>query len=326
MSYRGSRILITGGLGFIGSNVARQLVAEGAEVELFDNLNPSYGGNRWNIADFEDRVAVTVGDVRDASALRQAIIGKDFIFNLAAQTSHVGSMQEPLTDLQINATAQLQLVEACRRDNPNVKIIYGSTRQLYGKPRYLPVDESHPIRPVDVNGISKFAGEHFHLLYSDVYGIRSIVLRLTNTFGPGMRVKDARQTFIGIWIRRLLEGDAIPIFGDGKQLRDFTYVEDCVAALLVAGLSDAANGKVFNIGGDQFVSLLDVARMMTEIVAGGRLELQPFPAERKAIDIGDYYSDFKLFQNVCGWSPKTELRVGLQKTVDFYRSHMQRYL
>ena len=200
-NYSGKEILITGGLGFIGSNLARRLVSQGANLTLVDSLIPQYGGNTFNIDDIKNKVAVNVCDVRDTFAMEHLIQGKDYLFNLAGQTSHLDSMTDPHTDLDINAAAQLSILEVCRKENPDIKIVFASTRQLYGRPDYLPVDEKHPIRPVDVNGINKLAGEWYHLLYSNVYGIRACALRLTNTYGPGMRVKDARQTFLGIWIR-----------------------------------------------------------------------------------------------------------------------------
>lgn len=326
MTYRGARALITGGLGFIGSTLAHRLVSEGAEVTLVDSLEPNFGGNRFNVHGIEDRVSIRVADIRNKEVLEELVVGQQFLFNLAAQTSHVGSMQQPFLDLQINAEAQLSIVEACRHLNPKIKIVYASTRQLYGKPRYLPVDESHPIRPVDVNGVSKLAGEQFHLLYNDVYGIRACVVRLTNVFGPRMRIKDARQTFVGYWVRCLLERRNVPVYGDGRQLRDMLYVDDCVDALLVAGLNDAVDGGVFNIGGTEPIALVDLARMMTELGLGGNVELVPFPGERKAIDIGDYYSDSALYERVTAWSPRIDLREGLRRTVEFYGTRSDRYL
>ena len=327
--YCKKRVLITGGLGFIGSNLARALVAQGAEVTLVDSLIPQYGGNPFNIHDFRDKVTVNVCDVRDPFAMAYLLQGKDFLFNLAGQTSHLDSMTDPQTDLDINAAAQLAILEACRKSNPDIKIVFASTRQLYGKPDYLPVDEKHPIRPVDVNGINKLAGEWYHLLYNNVYGIRSCALRLTNTYGPGMRVKDARQTFLGIWVRLLIEGKPIKVFGDGLQLRDFNYVDDCVEALLLAGASDDANGKVYNLGSSEVVGLKAMAEMMVrlgnETRMGGSYELVPFPPERKAIDIGDYYSDYSLITKELGWLPNVGLREGLQKTLAYYQSDYMQY-
>lgn len=320
-----SNVLITGGLGFIGSNLARKLTNLGAKVTLVDSLIPSYGGNLFNIADFRGKVNVNVCDVRDPFAMAYLIQDKDYLFNLAGQTSHMDSMSDPQTDLEINATAQLSILEACRKTNPKIKIVFASTRQIYGKPDYLPVDENHPIRPVDVNGINKLAGEWYHLLYNNVYGIKACALRLTNTYGPGMRVKDARQTFLGIWVRLLLEGKPIKVFGDGLQLRDFNFVDDCVDALLLAGASNEANGKVFNLGSSEVVDLKDLAKLMVGLGHGGTYELVPFPPERKAIDIGDYYSDFGLIQKELGWAPKVRLTEGLKKTMDFYFAHKEHY-
>ena len=323
--YQDKRVLITGGLGFIGSNLARSLVAGGAQVTLCDSLIPAYGGNPHNVHDIRDRVTVNICDVRDRFAIEYLLQGQDYLFNLAGQTSHLDSMTDPTTDLQINAAAQLSILEACRKVNPAIRIVFASTRQIYGKPDYLPVDEKHPIRPVDVNGINKLAGEWYHLLYNKVHGIRACVLRLTNTYGPGMRVKDARQTFLGIWIRQLLEGQPIKVFGDGLQLRDFNYVDDCVQALLDAGSSEAALGQVYNLGSAEVVNLKDLAAMLVPMAAGGRWELVPFPPERKAIDIGDYYSDFALAQRDLGWTPRVGLMEGLRRTVAFYREHGTHY-
>lgn len=324
-TYLNSRVLVTGGLGFIGSNLARRLVALGAHVTLVDSLIPMYGGNLRNVADIQDQVRVNVCDVRDPFAMEYLIRGQEFLFNLAGQTSHVDSMSNPQIDLDINASAQLSILEACKRINPKVKLVFASTRQIYGKPDYLPVDEAHPIRPVDVNGINKLAGEWYHLLYNNVYGIRACALRLTNTYGPGMRVRDARQTFLGVWIRRLIEGKPFQIFGDGKQLRDFTYVDDCVEALLLAGASEATNGRVYNLGSKEIVSLLQLAEMLVSLGRGGKFELVPFPPERKAIDIGDYYSDFSLIRSETGWSPKVALAEGLRRTVDYYSNEHSHY-
>ena len=324
-SYLNATILITGGLGFIGSNLARALVNRGAKVTLVDSLIPQYGGNPFNIDDIRRLVTVNFCDVRDPFAIAYLLQGKDYLFNLAGQTSHMDSMSDPQTDLDINAAAQLSILEACRKANPDIKIVFASTRQLYGKPDYLPVDEKHPIRPVDVNGINKLAGEWYHLLYNNVYGIRACALRLTNTYGPGMRVKDARQTFLGIWVRLLLEGKPIKVFGDGLQLRDFNYVEDCVEALLMAGASDQANGKVYNLGSTEVLGLKQLAEMMVGLGYGGTFELIPFPPERKAIDIGDYYSDFSLISQELGWTPKVNLQEGLKRTMAYYQTHQTMY-
>lgn len=324
-TYANSKVLITGGLGFIGSNLARALVKEGAQVTLVDSLISGYGGNEFNIHDIRDKVAVNICDVRDQHALVHLIKDKDVLFNLAAQTGHVASMSDPHTDLEINATAQLSLLEICRAVNPKIKIVFASTRQLYGRPRVLPVDESHPNQPVDVNGINKLAGESFHLLYNDVYGIRACALRLTNTYGPCMRTKDAKQMFLGIWVRCLLEGRPIMVFGDGLQVRDFNYVDDCVSAFLLCGASERADGRIYNLGSPDRATLKDVAAIMVELRKGGRYELIPFPPERKAIDIGDYYADYSLIAAELGWQPKVSLLDGLHRTIDYYEEYWNHY-
>lgn len=320
-----SDVLITGGLGFIGSALARRLVNLGAKVTLVDSLIPEYGGNRFNIHDIRDQVIVDPTDVRDAAAMARLIEKRDFLFNLAGQTSHLDSMTDPITDLNINAAAQLQILEACRLHNRDLKIVFASTRQVYGRPQYLPVDEKHPINPVDVNGINKLAGEWYHLLYNDVYGIRACALRLTNTYGPGMRVKDARQTFLGIWVRRLIEQEVIQIFGTGEQRRDFNFVSDVVEALLLAAANNNSDGQVFNLGNREHVSLKELGELLVRINGGGRYQLIPFPEDRKAIDIGDYYSDFKKIENALGWSPQTTLEEGLKTTLEYYRHNHTQY-
>src|SRR6266567_5431908 len=314
--FAGSDVLITGGLGFIGSALARRLVHLEAKVTLVDSLIPEYGGNLFNIHDIRNRVTVDLTDVRDAAAMSSLIKKRQFLFNLAGQTSHLDSMTDPVTDLNINAAAQLHILEACRQNNPEVKIVFASTRQIYGRPQYLPVDEKHSINPIDVNGINKLAGEMYHLLYNDVYGIRASALRLTNTYGPGMRVKDARQTFLGVWIRRLLEKKPIQIFGDGEQRRDFNFVSDVVEALLGAAARDAANGQVFNLGHHEQLSLRELASLLVEINGSGNYELVPFPDDRKVIDIGDYYADFGKIDQALGWSPQVTLGNGLKQTLE----------
>ncbi len=323
--WQGRRTLITGGLGFIGSTLAHRLVAAGADVTLVDSLIPEYGGNPCNIAGIEDRVRVNVSDVRDPHSMRHLVQGQDVLFNLAGQASHLDSMEDPYTDLEINSRAQLSILEACRRHNPSVRVVFASTRQIYGRPQYLPVDEKHLLRPVDVNGVNKIAGESYHLVYHDAYGMRTCSLRLTNTIGPRMRVKDARQTFLGVWVRRILEGRPFEVWG-GDQRRDFTYVDDVVEALLLAADGERANGAFFNLGGREVVTLRALAEMLVEANGGGTFETREFPAERKRIDIGDYYADWSLIRDALGWEPRTDLREALRRTLDYYRRHLGRYL
>lgn len=324
-AFANKNVLITGGLGFIGSNLARRLVEAGARVTLADSLIPQYGGNPFNLQGIRERIAVNITDVRDPHAIAYLIQGQEYLFNLAGQTSHLDSMTDPKTDLDINAAAQLSILEACRKHNPAIKIVFASTRQLYGKPEYLPVDEKHPIHPVDVNGINKLAGEWYHLLYNNVYGIRACALRLTNTYGPCMRVKDARQTFLGIWIKNLIQGKPIQVFGDGLQLRDFNYVDDVVESLLIAASHPAAAGGVFNLGSAEVINLKDLAALLVRLHGRGSFEVVPFPPERKAIDIGDYYSDFSKARNELGWSPRVSLEQGLAQTLAYYGEHGAAY-
>ncbi len=323
--FQGKRCLITGGLGFIGSNLARRLVGMGAEVLLVDSLIPEYGGNLYNIHGIEEQVQVNISDVRDIHSMRYIVQGQHFLFNLAGQTSHMDSMQDPETDLEINCLAQLSILEACRLYAPDIKLVFASTRQMYGKPDYLPVDERHPLRPMDVNGINKMAGEWYHILYNNVHDIRACALRLTNTIGPRMRVVDARQTFLGIWIRLLLEGKPFEVWG-GEQLRDFTYVDDAVDAFLMAAASDEANGQAFNLGDSGVISLRDLADLLVELNGEGEYVVREFPADRKRIDIGDYYADYTKIKSTLGWEPRFTLREALKHTLQFYREHLEHYV
>jgi UDP-glucose 4-epimerase len=323
--FAGKRVLITGGLGFIGSTLARRLVDCGASVVLVDSLVPEYGGNPLNIQGLEDRLRVNISDVRDEHSFRCLLQGQDYLFNLAGQTSHMDSMRDPFTDLEINCRSQLSILEACRHHNPAVKIVFASTRQLYGKPDYLPVDEKHLLRPVDVNGVNKMAGESFHILYNNVYGVAACALRLGNTYGPRMRIKDARQTFLGIWIRLLLENKPFEIW-EGGQLRDFTFVDDAVEAFLAAAAAPESAGRVFNVGGHGPISLKELGDLLLAVAGGGAYVERSFPEERKRIDIGDYYADDARIRSVLGWEARTGLREGLARTIAYYREHLPHYV
>ena len=323
--FNGVNVLITGGLGFIGSSLAHRLVQLNANITLVDSLIPEYGGNLFNIGGIEDRVKINISDVRAEHSMKYLVQGVDYLFNLAGQTSHMDSMQDPITDMEINAKSQLFILEACRKYNPNIKIIFASTRQIYGKPQYLPVDEKHPLSPVDINGVNKLAGEWYHLLYNNVYGIKTCVLRLTNTIGPRMRVKDARQTFLGIWVRLLVEGKSFEVW-DGDQLRDFTYVDDAVDAFLMTAVSNNTNGWIFNLGGENAISLKKLAELLVNVNSGGKYILKEFPSDRKRIDIGDFYSDYNLLSSTIGWKPKVSLKEALKLTLDYYRTNLDKYI
>jgi UDP-glucose 4-epimerase len=324
--YAGRKVMITGGLGFIGSNLARQLVDLGADVLIVDSLLPDYGGNLFNIAEIKDRVRLNIADVRMQSTIGFLSRGQDVIFNLAGQVSHIDSMRDPYTDLEINCRAQLSILEACRANNPGVRIVYAGTRQVYGRPDYLPVDERHLVRPADINGVNKAAGEYYHLLYNNVFDLRASSLRLTNVYGPRQLVRHNRQGFIGWFIRLAIEDKEIQVFGDGSQMRDFVYVDDAADAFLRAGASEACDGEVFNVGGREPISHRDLVALLIDIAGTGRVRYVDWPADKKRIDIGSFYSDSTRIQERVGWSPTVGLREGLLRTIDFYRQHMREYV
>jgi UDP-glucose 4-epimerase len=323
--YRGRRALVTGGLGFIGSNLCRALADLGAEVLAVDSLLPDYGGNLFNLEGYEGRVRINIADVR-GHAMEYLVRGQEILFNLAGQVSHIDSMTDPFTDLEINCRSQLWILEAVRKSNPDIKIVYAGTRQIYGKPQRLPADESHPLQPTDVNGINKISGELYHLVYHSVYGIRATSLRLTNTYGPRQLIRHSRQGFIGWFVRQAVLGEEIQIFGNGLQRRDFDYVDDVVDAFLRAGASAEADGQVFNLGGEEPIALLELAKLMIEIAGRGSYAVVPFPPERKRIDIGDFYSDAGKIRRTLGWKPTVMLREGLAQTLDYYARHREHYL
>ncbi len=324
--YRDRRVMITGGLGFIGSTLAHQLAGLGARVLLVDSLIPDYGGNLFNVNGLEHRVKINIADVRQQSTMNYLVRDHDVIFNVAGQVSHIDSMQDPYTDLEINCRSQLSILEACRRYNPAVKVVFAGTRQVYGRPDSLPVTEQHLVKPTDVNGINKAAGEYYHLVYNNVFGVRACSLRLTNVYGPRQLIKHNRQGFIAWFIRLALEDREIQIYGDGSQRRDFVYVDDAADAFLRAGASDVCNGQVFNVGGLEPISHLALVELLTSVAGSGRYRLVDWPPEKKAIDIGDFYADSSLVARTLGWHPVTTLRDGLKRTLDFYRAHLQHYV
>ena len=323
--YQGKKVLITGGMGFIGSSLAHRLAALKADVTVLDCFLPDHGANPFNISGIEDVIRVVRGDIRDKEAVEVHIDGKDYIFNLAAQVLHVDSMRNSRTDLDINCGGQLNVLESCRQLNPTVKVVFASTRQVYGRPDYLPVDEKHPLRPVDINGIHKIAAEQYHALYHKVYGLRTVSLRLTNTYGPRQIMKHNRANFIGWLIRQAIDKEEISIFGDGLQLRDFTYIDDAVDAFLLCGASELADGEVFNLGGEKPYTLLDYVKMLLKLCPGGSYKCVPFPAERKNIDIGSVYTGYDKIKNIIGWSPEVHLEEGLTRTIVFFKENRSDY-
>ena len=324
--YRDRPVMITGGLGFIGSNLAWKLADLGARVLIVDSLIDEYGGNLFNICGLENRLRVNIADVRQQSTMNYLVRGQDVIFNLAGQVSHIDSMRDPHTDLEINCRAQLSILEACRNYNAGVKIVFAGTRQVYGKAESLPVSESHLVRPADVNGINKAAGEYYHLLYNNVFGVRACSLRLTNVYGPRQLMKHNRQGFIAWFIRLAIEDHEIQIYGDGSQLRDFVYVDDAAEAFLRAGADEACNGQVLNVGGLEPIAHRDLVQLLVGIAGSGRYRFVEWPPEKKAIDIGDFYADSTRIDRTLGWKPTVSLAEGLRRTVEFYREHFDRYV
>jgi len=324
--YRGRRVMVTGGLGFIGSNLARRLVDLEADVLLVDSLIDDYGGNLFNIDGVADRLRVNVADIRQQSTMNYLVRDREVIFNLAGQVSHIDSMRDPYTDLEINCRSQLTLLEACRNHNAAAKVVFAGTRQVYGRPDSLPVSEAHLVRPTDINGINKAAGEYYHLVYNNVFGVRACSLRLTNIYGPRQLVRHNRQGFIAWFVRLVVEDKEIQIFGDGLQLRDFVFVDDAADAFLRAGATDAVNGQVFNVGGAQPISHLELVTLLIETAGTGSYRLVEWPPDKKVIDIGSFYADSTRFQTTTGWAPSMTLRDGLAQTIAYYREHLPRYL
>lgn len=322
--YKNKRVLVTGGLGFIGSTLAIRLVKLGAKVTILDSMIDDYGGNFYNISPVKNKLTVNISDMRDKYGINYLVRDQDIIFNLAGQLSHIDSMVDPFADLEINCTAQLSLLEAVRQHNPKAVVVLTSTRQIYGKPNYLPVDEAHPVQPVDVNGINTAAGEWYHTLYHTVYGLKTVALRLTNTFGPRQLMKHGRQGFIPWFIRLLIEGKTIQLFGDGQQMRDINYVDDVVDALLLCGVQPAAIGQVYNLGGEP-ISLLELTKLMIKVNKKGKYTITPFPPEKKRIDIGDYYGDYTKIKTELGWEPHVTLTTALRRTFAYNRQHRAHY-
>jgi UDP-glucose 4-epimerase len=322
--YIGKKILITGGLGFIGSNLAIRLVSLGARVTIADAMIPSYGGNIFNIDPVKKKVKINYTDIRDSVGIDKLIKGQEIIFNLAGTLSHVDSMTDPMTDLEINCRAQLSLLESVRRNNPKVRIIFAGTRNQYGKAKFLPVTEDHPQEPTDINGINNIAAEKYHLMYSLVYGIKAISLRMTNTYGPRHQMKHSRQGVLNWFIRQIMDGGEVVLFGDGTQIRDVNYVDDVADALLTAGKSKIGWGEAYNLGGTP-VSLLSFVKKIIEITGKGKYTIKPFPKDRKAIEVGDYVASWEKMEKTYGWKPKVSLEEGIKKTSDYYKKYRRYY-
>lgn len=324
--YSGSRCLVTGGLGFIGANLVHHLAGAGADVTVVDAEVASHGANVHNIEGVARRVDVIRASVGDTDAVGDAVAAADYVFNCAGQVSHLDSMRDPLGDLELNARSHLALLELLRTTNPSAPVVFTSTRQIYGRPKYFPVDEDHPVQPVDVNGVDKFAAEQYHILYAHVHGMHTCSLRLTNTYGPRMRLRDDRQGFVASFVRRALTGDVITLYGDGSMERDMVHVDDVVEALLLAASTPASSGEVVNLGHPVSLTLAEVAHAIVDAAGSGTVEYVPWPPERAAIDIGNYKGDFTKARKLLGWEPAVDFAAGITATVGFYREHRSWYL
>jgi UDP-glucose 4-epimerase len=323
MDWSQRKVLVTGGAGFLGSNLCHALAARGARVTAVDAFLFGGGANAANLAGAP--VDLVRADLREAE-LRTLVEGMDVIFNLAAQTSHMGGQKDPLTDIAVNAVAQVRLIQAVREAAAEAVVVHGSTRQFYGRPRYLPVDETHPVAPTDTNGVSKFAGEQYWMIEHRVMGRPVVSLRLTNCYGPRQRIRDARQGFLGIWIRQVLEGRPFEVW-DGEQLRDMAYVDDVTEAFLLAAATPACWGGIFNIGGAPPLPLRAIADTLVAAAGpGARYETRAFPADRARIDIGSYHADDRAFRAATGWAPRVDLAEGVARTLAWFRAHLDEYL
>jgi len=323
--YRGQKVLITGGLGFIGSNLAIRLVESGASVTLLDSLHPTCGANYFNIEPIKNDVEVVEGDSCNLELVRKLVRGRRFIFNLAGHVSHIESMQEPFEDLQMNTVAPLTVLEACRHENRDARIVYSGTRQAYGRPESLPLVETQVLKPVDVNGVSKMAGEWFHMVYAQAHGIHAVSLRLINTYGPRQLVKHAKQGFVGWFVKQAIDGEEIQVFGDGQQIRSFNYVDDVVDAFLIAATHDQLKGDYFNLAGVRPVKLEEFVKTLLDAAGSGSYRIVPFPPEKKVIDIGSVYSSAAKFNAATGWKARTPIEQGLPKMLEYYRRHRSHY-
>ena len=323
--YRGKKVLVTGGLGFIGSNLAIRLVEVGASVTILDNLDPTGGGNQFNIEPIKNDVEVVIGDTCDGEKMEQLVRGRSHVFNLAGHVSHIESMQDPFSDLRMNTMGPLTVLEACKKENREARVVYAGTRQAYGRADVVPVVESLVLKPVDVNGVNKMAGEWYHMVYHGAYGIPTVSLRMVNTYGPRQLVKHSRQGFIGWFIRQAIDGEAIQLFGDGQQFRGFNYIDDVVEALLVAGTNKKVVGDYFNLGGMRPHTLESLVQTLLCVTGTGSYRMVPFPDDKKPIDIGSSFSSFMKFHVSTGWEPRIPLDEGLKRAVEYFRQHKAHY-
>lgn len=323
--FRGRKILITGGLGFIGSNLAIKLVELDADVTLADSMLPLYGGNLFNIQPIKDKVHISFSDVRDKSSMNYLVQDKDYIFHLAGQVSHVDSIINPFMDVEINVMGTLSVLEACKRNNPEARLIFTGTRGQYGPSVKLPVDENAPTNPMGMYAITNLTAEKMILMYHNIHRIRGVCLRITNTYGPRHQMKHNRYGVLNWFIRLVLDNETIPVFGDGQILRDFLCIDDLVECLLMVATCEEAYGEIFNVGSGTGMNFLDLAKTIIKVARSGRYEFTEFSPERKAVEPGDYYADISKIRRLVGWEPKTAIEVGLKKTIEYYKQYRYHY-
>jgi nucleoside-diphosphate-sugar epimerase len=323
-AFAGKSALVTGGYGFIGSNLVHTLVALGCNVTVVDNLDPGAGGNRFNLSGVEQCIDLRSTDIRDLDAMRDAVSGRDYVFHLAGRNSHLDSLEGPFEDLDINGRGTLTVLEAVRRENPIARIVHAGSRSEYGAIQTSPVDETHPLLPTEANSAHKALSTLYQLAYHQAHGLQTIALRLTNCYGPRMYTKDHRLGVMNWFLHQTVEGAKLRLFGDGTQQRDVLYVDDAVRAFLYAATADDAVGTVLNVGSGCPTSLRDIAEALVLLGAAG-VEIVPFPEEAKRIEIGDYVADTTLTRRLLNWQPEVSLTDGLQRSVAYFREHKERY-
>jgi UDP-glucose 4-epimerase len=324
-NFAGKSVLITGGMGFIGANLAIELSRLGANVTILDAMIPDYGGNEFNIAPVTDKVRVNYCDIRDETAVTYLVRGKDYIFHLAGQVCHLMSLSNPFPDIEMNITGTAILMEACRKFNKDAIVVYTGTRGQYGPSVSLPVNEEAPTNPKGIYEISNLTAEKIIKVYNDVHGIRSVLLRLSNIYGPRSQMRHSRFGVCNWFVRLAMDHENIQVFGDGGILRDFCFVDDCVDAILRVAAVEEAAGEIFNIGSDIPVSFLELVKTIITVAGCGQWQFAEFSAERKAQEPGDFYSDISKIERFTSWRPATSLEVGLAKTVAYYKDHGAHY-
>jgi UDP-glucose 4-epimerase len=324
--FQNRNVVVTGGLGFIGSNLALRLARAGAHVTVIDSAVAGCGANPYNLAPASRDIRVISGDIAHADRFAGALLSAEVIFNLAGEISHIHSMQQPWRDAALNAMAHLRFLDECARRAPGIRVVYAGTRQIFGAPKYLPVDESHPVRPVDFNGIHKYAAAEYHLLYSAMGRVDAVVLNLTNVYGPRLALNIPCQGFLASFFRRALFGQTIEIFGDGRQLRDPVFIDDVTGAFLLAGAARAPESRFLNVGGAQPLPLARIAEIVAASASAPAPVLRPFPEDRKRIDIGSYATNSNRIAQVLGWKPATPFADGVRATLEFFRAEFPHYL